>query len=226
VNIPVPTFCQLYRDSIYEQLARITKATAHPRRLMILDLLLQAPRTVEAIAEQIGSSVASTSQHLQVLRGARLVEAEKKGLYVTYRLADEMVHTLMQDLRQVARQRLAEVEQLRRQAQDQAAHLTRLSVDELRGCIERGDVVILDIRPAEEYRAGHLPGAVHISLSELEERIGELPQDRPIVAYCRGEYCLMARQAVDTLQRHGFVARYVDEGVRELQAEGDAIETG
>jgi rhodanese-related sulfurtransferase/DNA-binding transcriptional ArsR family regulator len=217
--------CRAYRDAIYEQLARLTKAMAHPKRLVILDLLLQAPRTVEAIATQIDASVASTSQHLQVLRAARLVEAEKKGLYVTYRLADDMVHDLMTDLRLIAQHRLAEVEQLRRQVQEQGAHLTRLSADELRECLAGGDVVVLDVRPAEEYQAGHLPGAVLIPLDELPGRLEELPRDRPIVAYCRGEYCLMARQAVDLLQRHGYVARYVDEGVRELQAEGLAVVT-
>jgi rhodanese-related sulfurtransferase/DNA-binding transcriptional ArsR family regulator len=217
--------CKTYREALYEQLARLTKAMAHPKRLMMLDLLLQAPRTVEALAAQIDTSVASTSQHLQVLRAARLVETEKNGLYVTYRLADDTVHDLLRDLRLVAQHRLAEVDQLRRQVQEQGAHLTSLTVAELQQCLDHGDVVVLDVRPAEEYQAGHLPGAVLMPLAELESRMGELPTDRPIVAYCRGEYCLMARQAVDLLQQHGYTARYVDEGIRELQTAGLTVVT-
>ncbi|MCE5237577.1 metalloregulator ArsR/SmtB family transcription factor [bacterium] len=217
--------CRAYRDAIYEQLARLTKAMAHPKRLMMLDLLVQAPRTVEVLADRVAMSVASASQHLQVLRAARLVEAEKNGLYVTYRLADETVYTLLQDLRLVAQHRLAEVEQLRRQVAEERGHLGRLKATDVRECLREGDAVVLDVRPAEEYQAGHLPGAVPMPLDELENRLAELPKDRPIVAYCRGQYCLMARQAVDLLQRHGYDARYVEEGLRELQAAGVAVET-
>lgn len=221
----MPSGCQVYRDVLYEQLARLTKAMAHPKRLMMLDLLVQAPRTVEVLADRVAMSVASASQHLQVLRAARLVEAEKNGLYVTYRLADETVYTLLQDLRLVAQHRLAEVEQLRRQVAEERGHLGRLKATDVRECLREGDAVVLDVRPAEEYQAGHLPGAVPMPLDELENRLAELPKDRPIVAYCRGQYCLMARQAVDLLQRHGYDARYVEEGLRELQAAGVAVET-
>ena len=221
----MPSVCQVYRDALYEQLARLTKAMAHPKRLMMLDLLVQAPRTVEVLADRVAMSVASASQHLQVLRAARLVEAEKNGLYVTYRLADEAVYTLLQDLRLVAQRRLAEVEQLRRQVAEESEHLARLTAADVRECLREGDAVVLDVRPAEEYQAGHLPGAVPMPLDELENRLAELPKDRPIVAYCRGEYCLMARQAVDLLQRHGYDARYVEEGLRELEAAGVAVET-
>jgi len=221
----MPTLCQTYRDTLYEQLARLTKAMAHPKRLMILDLLLQAPRTVETLADRIGISVASTSQQLQVLRAARLVEAEKHGLYVTYRLADETVYELMRELRLVATHRLAEWDQMRRQVQEDGAHLSRMTPDDLCDCVERGEVVLLDVRPTEEYQAGHLPGAVVMPLEELESRLEELPKDRPIVAYCRGDYCLMARQAVELLQRHGYTAHFVEEGLRELSLAGLTIET-
>lgn len=221
----MPSVCQVYRDVLYEQLARLTKAMAHPKRLMMLDLLVQAPRTVEVLADRVAMSVAGASQHLQVLRAARLVEAEKNGLYVTYRLADETVYTLLQDLRLVAQRRLAEVEQLRRQVADESEHLGRLTAADVAACLRAGEAVVLDVRPAEEYQAGHLPGAVPMPLDELEHRLAELPKDRPIVAYCRGAYCLMARQAVDLLQRHGYDARYVEEGLRELEAAGIAKET-
>jgi rhodanese-related sulfurtransferase/DNA-binding transcriptional ArsR family regulator len=221
----MPSPCQLYRDALYEQLARLTKAMAHPRRLIILDLLLQAPRTVEALAEQVGVSVASTSQHLQVLRAARLVEAEKHGLYVTYRLAGDAAYDVLRGLRRLAHERLAEVEQMQRSIQEQGAHLPHMAAAELHECLERDEVVVVDVRPTEEYEAGHLPGAVSIPLDELEDRLRELPLDRPIVAYCRGEYCLRARQAVELLRERGFLASYVDEGVRELAAAGLTIET-
>lgn len=220
----MPTPCQLYRDALYEQLARLTRAMAHPKRLMLLDLLLQAPRTVEVLASQIGISVASVSQHLQVLRGARLVEAEKKGLYVTYRLADEQVYDLLRDLRMVASHRLAEIEVARQQVRAQSAHLSAMSPDQLSECLQAGQIVLLDVRPPEEYSAAHLPGAISIPLDELEGRLGELPQDRPIVAYCRGEYCLMARQAVAILQERGYLAHYLEEGVMDLAAAGVQVE--
>lgn len=222
----MPSACQLYRDALYVQLARLTRAMAHPTRLMLLDLLLQAPRTVEALAAQLEISVASTSQHLQVLRGARLVETQKKGLYVTYSLADEAMYEVLHGLRLVAQHRLAEIDQLRRQVGEQSAHLKAVTAEELRDCLDRGEVVVLDVRPPEEYAAGHLPGARNVPLAELPDRLGELPRETPIVAYCRGEYCLMARMAVDLLQKAGFIARYVDEGVRELETAGVPIERG
>lgn len=209
-----------YSDALYEQLARLTKAMAHPGRLQILDLLLQAPRTVEVLAAEVRMSVASTSQHLQVLRSARLVEAEKKGLYVTYRLADETIYDLMRSLRTVAARRLAEVDQLLREVREGRDDRTALSSEELLDDAASGKLVLIDVRPVEEYRAGHLPGALSMPLGELEARLGELPRDRDIVAYCRGTYCLMALQAVELLRRQGYQAEYLDEGVRELREHG------
>jgi rhodanese-related sulfurtransferase/DNA-binding transcriptional ArsR family regulator len=219
------TPCQAYRDAVYDQLARLTRAMAHPRRLVILDLLLQAPRTVEALSGHVGMSVASTSQHLQVLRAARLVETEKRGLYVTYRLADDAVYQVLRSLRELGHSRLAEIGQMEREMRDRAAHLPHLTAEELRRCMDADETLVLDLRPPEEYAAGHVPGAVSIPMGELAGRLNELPRDRRIVAYCRGEYCLMAREAVDLLQEQGFTAAYVDEGVRDLQEAGLAVET-
>lgn len=213
-----------YRQALYEQLARLTRAMAHPARLQILDLLLQAPRTVEVLAGEIGASVAATSQHLQVLRSARLVESEKKGLYVTYRLADETLYDLLRVLRSVAEHRLAEVEQLIRQSREGRDFPTAAGTETLVARLQRGEVVAVDVRPTEEYAAGHLPGAVGIPLSQLEERLAELPADREVVAYCRGTYCLLAIQAVEILRRHGYRATYLPEGVRELEQAGVTLE--
>jgi rhodanese-related sulfurtransferase/DNA-binding transcriptional ArsR family regulator len=213
-----------HKQALYEQLTRLTRAMAHPARLQILDLLLQAPRTVEVLANEIGMSIAATSQHLQVLRTARLVESEKKGLYVTYRLADETMYDVMRNLRTVAEHRLAEVEQLVRQAREGRDYPEHTPWGELLEKLQAGDVVIVDVRPSEEFAAGHVPGAVGIPLGELETRLDELPRDRDIVTYCRGTYCLLALQAVEILRAHGYRVTYLEEGVRELERAGIELE--
>lgn len=213
------------RDALYEQLARLTKALAHPKRLQVLDLLLQAPRTVEVLAGEIGMSVAATSQHLQVLRSARLVEADKNGLYVTYSLADEHTYDLMRVLRTIGQARLAEIDQLLRDVQRQHDY-EPAGREQLLRDLKRGEVVVLDVRPAAEFEAAHLPGALSVPLAELEARLAELPRDRNIVAYCRGTYCLLALEAVEVLRRHGYRATYLAEGVRELAAAGVSLRAG
>lgn len=219
--MPLP--CDAVRDALYEQFARIPKALSHPKRLQALDLLAQGPRTVEVLANEVGTAVASMSQHLQALKQARLVESEKSGLYVTYRLADEAVYTLIRSLRQVGESRLAEVDQIIRQAQA-GRDFEPVSRDEMLKCLRRRLATVVDVRPVEEYRAGHLPGALSIPLAQLEERLGELPKDRQIIVYCRGTYCFMALQAVELLRRHGYEARHLQEGVRELAASGVELE--
>ena len=221
----MPIAGEQHKQALYEQLARLTRAMANPSRLQLLDLLLQAPRTVEVLAGQIGMSVAATSQHLQVLRTARLVETEKKGLYVTYRLADEVIYDLMRNLRTVAGHRLAEVDQLVRQSREGRDFRAEAGHEELMAELRQGKAVLVDVRPVEEFRAGHLPGAVGIPLKELEGRLAELPKDRDIIAYCRGTYCLLALQAVELLRRHGYRATYLEEGVREMRQAGVAIES-
>ncbi|HEY5617723.1 MAG TPA: metalloregulator ArsR/SmtB family transcription factor [Vicinamibacterales bacterium] len=214
-----------FKAAIYEQIARIGHATASPGRLELLDLLSQGPRTVEALATELGHSVANTSHHLQVLRRARLVEAEKAGLYVTYRLADTAVSTFFLALRRLAEARLAEVEQVTRQYLDARGALESVSRDELLHRVRSGDVTILDVRPREEYRAGHIPGALSVPLSEVKKRLAELPKDREIVAYCRGPYCVMAIEAVALLRKRGFQAHRMEEGVADWRARGWRVDT-
>jgi len=217
-----------FKDAIYEQFARIGKAVSSPRRLELLELLGQGPRTVEVLADRASQSVANTSRHLQVLRAARLVEAEREGLFVTYRLADDEVHGFFASLRSLAEARLAEVESVTRlflesrgvmEAVDRAALIDRLL---------RGEVTLLDVRPEEEYRAGHIPGAISVPLAELERRVSELPRGRDIVAYCRGPYCVLAIEAVETLRSLGFEATRLEDGVHEWRDRGFEIvgETG
>lgn len=209
-----------FKDAIYEQLARLGKAVSAPKRLELLDVLCQGPRTVEALAQQAALSVANASQHLQVLRAARLVEAEKKGLYVEYRLADEEVCRFFVALRGLAEARLAEVEQVTREYLQARGAMEAIEGDELLRRVKRGGVTVLDVRPAEEYAAGHLPGAISIPAGELEERLGELPEDREVVAYCRGPYCVLAMEAVELLRKRGFEAHRMEEGVADWRARG------
>jgi rhodanese-related sulfurtransferase/DNA-binding transcriptional ArsR family regulator len=214
-----------FKDSVYEQLARVSKALSAPKRLELLDLLCQAPRTVEALARQAALSVANASQHLQVLRAAHLVETEKKGLYVEYRVADEQVVRFFLALRGLAQGRLAELEQAARRFFEQRGPVELLGGDELLRRVHEGEVTVLDVRPPEEYRAGHIPGAVSVPIGELEQRLGELSREREIVAYCRGPYCVYAADAVRILRGQGYRAHRLEQGVADWRARGWQVET-
>lgn len=215
-----------YKDAIYEQFARIGKALASPRRLELLDLLCQGPRTVEALSGEAGQSVANTSQHLRVLRAARLVEAEKSGLFVTYRLADGEVCSFFQALRELAESRLAEVERVTREFLEERGALEPVDRRVLVERMRRAEVIVLDVRPREEYRAGHIPGAISVPLAELKRRLDTLPRDREIVAYCRGPYCVLAIEAVEVLRERGFRAHRLEDGVPEWRARGFEVAVG
>jgi len=209
-----------FKTAIYEQFARIGKAIANPSRLELLDLLCQGPRTVEALAKEAGLGLANTSQHLKALRQARLVEAEKAGLYVTYRLADEQVCQFFRSLRNLAETRLAEIRELTREFLAERKGLEPVDREALLTKVREGAVTVLDVRPAEEYRAGHIPGALSVPLKELERRLSDLPPKRDIVAYCRGPYCVLAVEAVEMLRARGFSAFRLEQSVQDWRAEG------
>lgn len=211
---------------IYEQIARVGQATASPIRLELLDLLSQGPRTVDALAHQTGQSAATTSHHLQVLRRARLVEAEKAGLYVTYSLADPRVGDFFLQLRHLAESQLVEVRHVTRQYLEERGALEPVGNDELVRRVRAGEVTLIDVRPRDEYVAAHLPGAISVPLADLGKRVGTLPKRRDIVAYCRGPYCVMALDAVDLLRRKGFRAHRLEHGVPEWRAQGWRVDTG
>lgn len=215
-----------FKSAIFEQFARIGKAVASPVRLELLDLLSQGARHVESLAGEAGIPIANASQHLQVLRGARLVEADKSGLFVTYRLADAAVAEFVRQLRLLAESRLAEVEQMTRQFLESRHSLEQVDREELLRRLRNGEVTVLDVRPAAEYEAGHLPQALSIPLAELEQRLAELPRDREVVAYCRGPYCVLAIEAVQRLRQNGFRALRLDWGVVDWQAHGFRVEAG
>ena len=214
---------RVFKDAIYEQFARIGKAVSSPKRLELLDLLCQGPRTVEVLARESGLTVANASQHLQVLRAARLVEAEKEGLFVIYRLADQTVCEFFRTMRALAESRLAEVEQIKRRFLEGRAGMEPVDRKALLELVGKGAVTVLDVRPVEEYNAGHIPGAISIPLKELQLRLLDLPRDQEIVAYCRGPYCVLSIQAVEMLRSRGFQAVRLEEGIQDLRALGFPI---
>lgn len=224
--MPTKTRPASLKTAIYEHIARLGQASASPSRLELLDLLSQGARTVEALAHQTGQSVATTSHHLQVLRRARLVEAHKAGLYVTYRLAGPHVGEFFLSLRSLAESRLAEIQYVTRQYLEQRGALEPVDNDELARRVRAGEVTLIDVRPREEYVAAHIPGAISVPLSDLGKRLGELQKRRDVVAYCRGPYCVMALDAVDLLRRKGFRAHRMEHGVPEWRAQGWRVDTG
>ena len=201
-------------SAVYEQFARIGKAVASARRVELLDLLCQGERSVEALARTAAMTVTNTSQHLQILRAARLVDTRREGTKVIYRLADEDVCRFFLELCELGHARLAEVDQLVR-GYLAGSPFDAVAREELLERVERDDVLLLDVRPAEEFAAGHIAGAVSVPLEELERRLAELPAESEIVAYCRGPYCLLASQALELLRAHGFRARRLEDGLPE-----------
>jgi len=198
------------KDALYEAIALMGKAFASPRRLELLDLLAQAPRTVDELARASGQSSANTSQHLQALHAAGMVSREREGTSVRYAVADDEALRLWLALRAVSTARLAEVE---RAATDYLGEdVERIGRAELVARLAEGDVVLIDVRPAEEFAAGHIQGARSIPLDELEQRLAELPDDAEIVAYCRGPFCAYAHEAVRRLRDSGRSARRLEEG--------------
>jgi rhodanese-related sulfurtransferase/DNA-binding transcriptional ArsR family regulator len=209
-----------FKNAINDQFARIAKALASPRRLELLDALAQCPRTVESLANQTGMSVANTSQHLQTLRAVGLVAAEKDGLFVSYSLAGTQVPDFLLALRRLATSLLGDVDRIVQQFAASRHPVEPVDRETLLTRIQQGEVVLVDVRPFEEYRAGHIPGARSMPMAELEQRLTELPRDRQIVAYCRGPYCLLAPEAVEILRARGFTALRLEDGVHEWRAHG------
>jgi rhodanese-related sulfurtransferase len=213
-----------FKDRLFGQFARIGKALSSPRRLEIVDLLAQGERTVEEIAGETAMSVASASQHLQVLKAARMVEARREGLYAHYRLADEDVFRTWQAVRALAESRLSEVDGVVDAYLDDRDALEAVDVSELMERLNDGSVIVLDVRPEEEYRAGHIPGALSVPVDALEAALQTLPRDREIVAYCRGPYCVFSDEAVALLGSRGFRARRLRQGLPDWRAGGFPVE--
>ena len=208
------------KRELFASLARIGTAVSSPARIEFLELLAQAERTVEQLAGLTGASVANTSQHLQKLRQAGLIVGRKEGLYVFYRLAGDEVVGLLSAIGRVAEAYVADVERIVRLYFAHKDELEPVPARELLQRAKKGLVTVLDVRPAEEYAAGHVPGAVNIPIHELEKRLKELPKRREIIAYCRGPYCLMSYDAVALLRKKGMKARRMQAGLPEWREAG------
>jgi rhodanese-related sulfurtransferase len=213
-----------FKDRLFGQFARVGKALASPRRLEIVDLLAQGERPVEEIARETAMSVASASQHLQALKAARMVEVRREGLYAHYRLADEDVFRAWQAVRALGKSRLAEVDQIVEVYLEDRDALEIVNATELMERLSDGSVVVLDVRPEQEYRAGHIPGALSVTLDALEAALQTLPRDREMVAYCRGPYCVFSDEAVAFLRSRGYRARRLREGLPDWRAAGMPVE--
>jgi rhodanese-related sulfurtransferase/DNA-binding transcriptional ArsR family regulator len=213
------------KEALFAEFATIGKAMANPSRLELLDLLAQGPRSVEALADAAELGISTCSAHLQTLREAGLVRTRRDGKRIYYSLAADDVAALLHHVRAAAQRHRPHTEAARR-AYLGPADTEGITSAELLRRVEQGDVLVLDVRPAVEYAAAHLPGAVHIPLPELAERLGELPSDREIVAYCRGQYCVLAHEAVRLLTAEGRRARRADDGILEWRLAGLPTELG
>lgn len=216
----------IFKHLIYDQFARVGKALAHAHRLALLDLLVQGEHSVEALAKETGLPIATASQHLQILRAARLVETRRAGVSIYYRLASESVSQLWLALRECGEHHLVEIEHLVATFLRDRAALHPLTIDELREALREERVILLDVRPRAEYETGHLPQAHSLPVAELEARLAELSRDQEIVAYCRGPYCVFADEAVTLLRAHGYQARRLEEGVLEWRMQGLPVAVG
>jgi rhodanese-related sulfurtransferase len=212
------------KQALLIQFAAVAKALGHAHRLELIEFVAQGERSVDALAKRAGLTVANTSQHLLHLRRAGLLASRQAGKRVLYRLADDSVLSLMAELRLVAQRNVAEVRQIVDGYFHQRDSLEPVSRTELMARVDAGLVTVLDVRPADEYSAGHVPGALNITVAELAGRLSELPSDQEIVAYCRGKYCAMAFDAVAALRAQGFAVRRLEDGFPEWRIAGLPVE--
>jgi rhodanese-related sulfurtransferase/DNA-binding transcriptional ArsR family regulator len=213
-----------FKDALYAQFARIGHALSNPRRVEILNLLGQGEKTVETLAEQTATEIKNTSAHLRVLRHAQLVGTRRDGTYIYYRLAGDEVLRLLRSIEVVGHQCLADVRDIARTYLDGRDQLAPVTIKELRRLMRDEEVTLIDVRPADEFGAGHLPGALSMPVATLKSRLREIPANREVVAYCRGRYCVYSVEAVTLLRKAGYRARRVDEGLLDWKAEGLPIE--
>lgn len=206
------------KKRLLEHFARVAKAMASANRLELIETLAQGERSVDALAQASGMSMANTSHHLQILRDSGLAVSRKDGLQVFYRLTDDAIPAVLAGIRGIAERHLAEVERIVRENFEGRDNLTPVRRDELLGLVRAGEAMVIDVRPPAEYDAGHIEGAVNIPLESLPERLSQLPHDQEIVAYCRGPYCMLAFEAVEALRVRGYHARRLEDGYPEWKA--------
>jgi len=214
------------KASLAEEFSRLGKALSSGKRIELLDLLCQAERGVETLARLTGMGVTNTSQHLQILKAARLVEVRKEGTRSLYGVSDPAVCAFLYEMQRLARTRLGEADRIARDYFDRRDELEPVGREDLLDRVRRKDAVVIDVRPAEEYEAGHVAGAISIPLGELKSRLAEIPRGAQVVAYCRGPFCVLAPQALDILREAGILARRLDGGLPEWRADGHPVEVG
>jgi rhodanese-related sulfurtransferase/DNA-binding transcriptional ArsR family regulator len=214
-----------FKDIVFEQFARIASAFASAKRLEMIDVLAQGERDVESLAKQVGMTIANTSRHLQIMKGVRLVETRRKGVQIFYRLADEKVYRCWKELQELAESRVAEIREVVRAFYQEQDALETLTREQLWQRMQEQSVTVIDVRPQEEYRQGHLPGALVISLSELKDKLKELPRDREVVAYCRGPYCVLSAEAIKILKAAGIRSVRFKDSVLDWKESGMPVES-
>jgi rhodanese-related sulfurtransferase len=204
-----------FKDALYQEFARIGKCLSSPKRLEILDILTQGPKSVEGISKLTSMSIANVSQHLQTMNQAKLVVSKKLGNFVYYKLADPAVMNFLDTLHGLSEQQLIEVQHVKYEFLGQFADVEGVSMEELLERMDSGEVTLLDVRPKDEYEAAHIPGAISIPFEELAEQLASLPASTKIVAYCRGPYCLMSVRAIELLKANGYDAVRLDKSVMD-----------
>lgn len=216
---------RIFKDKAYSLLANMVKAMANPHRLEVVDLLGQGEKTVEEIANETSMSIANTSQHLQVLKVANLVEIRREGNFIYYKLAHEEIYRSWQTLRELGLKHIAEMERLVNDFREKRNTLEALNIDELLKRMKSKQVVVLDVRPAKEFENGHIPGAINVPVEELAAKLKKLPRSKEYVAYCRGPFCVFADEAVNVLTKKGFKARRLVEGLPDWKLRGLPVES-
>ncbi len=214
------------KTSLFEEFARLGKALSSAKRMELLDLLCQAERSVEKLAGLTGMGVTNTSQHLQILKAARFVDMKKEGTRSLYRVSDPAVCTFLYEMQRLARTRLGEADRIARDYFDRRDELEPVGREDLLDRVRKRDVIVIDVRPSEEYEAGHVVGAISVPLEELTSRLAGIPRDAEVVAYCRGPFCVLAPQALDIMREAGIHARRLDGGLPEWRAAGHPVEVG
>ena len=204
-----------FKDDVYEQLSKVTKSLSSPKRMELLYLLTQSPKTVESLASYTQMSIANVSQHLKVLHEARLVRFIKKGTYVIYSISDQDVYSHIISLRHISEKQNAELRRIKDEFLHARDHYEPITLDDLKLKMEQEDLILLDVRPSDEYEAGHIPGAINVPIQELHNHLSFMPIGKEVVAYCRGPYCLYALEATELLKEHGIRAYRIEEGYPE-----------
>lgn len=214
------------KKETYSQIARVTKALSSPGRLEIIDILSQGEKSVEVLSEQTGLGIKNTSAQLKELKAALLVSSRKVGKFVYYRLTNDAVAHLWVDIRKFSEKHLLEMQKLSDEVFQESKEMTLVDRKELLALARKGDAIILDVRPEDEYSSAHIPYAISIPINELKKQLQKLPKGKPIIAYCRGPYCVWAKEAADILRGHGFKARHIRDGVQDWAASGLPIKSG